>query len=150
MKKKPRPNLSIRNLWAYQRRMSRNLPLAFKRLLCWPRPMLNLKITWCLIKKKNERIRENQNTYNPEVLKHSLFTTTSALLKSVEKPWLSKDQILNKKIKLIKNLNLLDADWYNTVNQDVKDAGMDPVAHYILHGLAEGRDPIPVPPRIVD
>lgn len=36
-----------------------------------------------------------------------------------------------------------DQDWYLAQYQDVADAGVDPVAHYIDHGADEGRDPGP-------
>jgi hypothetical protein len=36
---------------------------------------------------------------------------------------------------------LLDAAWYLRKNPDVAAAGMDPLAHYIAYGSAEGRQP---------
>lgn len=33
--------------------------------------------------------------------------------------------------------------WYLDKNKDVRDAGIDPVVHYILYGWKEGRDPTP-------
>lgn len=38
-----------------------------------------------------------------------------------------------------RNSGLLDADIYLEANPDVAEYGMDPVRHYILHGMAEGR-----------
>ncbi|WP_445000728.1 glycosyltransferase family 4 protein [Halomonas mongoliensis] len=37
----------------------------------------------------------------------------------------------------------LDAGWYLGRYPDVAAAGMAPLAHFLLHGLAEGRDPSP-------
>lgn len=37
----------------------------------------------------------------------------------------------------------LDPDWYTRRYPDVVAAGMVPLAHFLLHGLAEGRDPSP-------
>lgn len=35
----------------------------------------------------------------------------------------------------------LDADWYAQRYPDVAQAGMSPLAHFLRHGMAEGRDP---------
>jgi GT2 family glycosyltransferase len=40
-------------------------------------------------------------------------------------------------------LQLFDPKWYLEVNRDVAAAGMDPLAHFIGYGEAEGRDPSP-------
>jgi glycosyltransferase involved in cell wall biosynthesis len=37
----------------------------------------------------------------------------------------------------------LDPDWYRQRYPDVVGAGMAPLAHFMLHGLTEGRDPSP-------
>ena len=36
-----------------------------------------------------------------------------------------------------------DSDWYLAVNDDVRAAGDDPLAHYLTHGHLEGRNPTP-------
>ena len=38
---------------------------------------------------------------------------------------------------------LFDTDWYLSMYQDVRISGMDPLAHYLLYGSSEGRDPGP-------
>ena len=43
----------------------------------------------------------------------------------------------------IRNSGLFDADWYLAVYPDVAAAGLDPIAHYLKHGAAEGRNPGP-------
>ena len=46
-----------------------------------------------------------------------------------------------------------DTRHYVEVNPDVVAAGMDPLLHYIRHGEAEGREPLPArksPVRLVD
>ena len=35
-----------------------------------------------------------------------------------------------------------DSEWYLENNPDVKEAGIDPLLHYSLHGLNEGRSPV--------
>ena len=37
----------------------------------------------------------------------------------------------------------IDPDWYGARNQDVASEGIDPVMHFILHGVFEGRAPLP-------
>jgi glycosyltransferase involved in cell wall biosynthesis len=36
-----------------------------------------------------------------------------------------------------------DRQWYLSNNPDVAAAGIDPIRHYVLHGVKEGRDPSP-------
>lgn len=42
---------------------------------------------------------------------------------------------------------ILNINWYLTHNRDVADAGIDPVTHYLLHGLIEGREPNNITPN---
>jgi len=44
---------------------------------------------------------------------------------------------------LVAQSRLFDAAWYVEAYADVKSNGLDPLAHYIDHGAAEGRDPGP-------
>jgi glycosyltransferase involved in cell wall biosynthesis/SAM-dependent methyltransferase len=44
-------------------------------------------------------------------------------------------------LRQIRNSSLFDADYYLTANPDVRNAGMDPAEHYLLHGWSEHRDP---------
>src|SRR6056297_3130137 len=39
---------------------------------------------------------------------------------------------------------LFDAQFYLENNQDVADAGVDPLQHYLANGFEEGRDPHPL------
>lgn len=41
----------------------------------------------------------------------------------------------------LQHAGVLNINWYLTNNRDVADAGVDPVEHYLLHGLLEGREP---------
>lgn len=49
-----------------------------------------------------------------------------------------------RRIALIRRSGLFDEEWYLQQNPDVAACGMDPIAHYLLHGAAEGRDPSPL------
>ena len=44
---------------------------------------------------------------------------------------------------------LFDADWYLAQYEDVARSGLDPLAHYLKHGAAEGRDPGPKDPEMI-
>jgi hypothetical protein len=44
----------------------------------------------------------------------------------------------------IEKSSLFDSAWYLRSNPDVAAEGGDPLAHYLSHGAAEGRDPHPV------
>lgn len=46
-----------------------------------------------------------------------------------------------EQIELLLNSGLFDSSWYLSVHPDVAASGMDPAAHYILHGADELRDP---------
>ncbi len=43
---------------------------------------------------------------------------------------------------LVRGTELFDADWYLSVNPDVRGDGVDPLQHYVRHGDREGRQPI--------
>jgi glycosyltransferase involved in cell wall biosynthesis len=47
-------------------------------------------------------------------------------------------------VKLIKRSRLFDEQWYLKQYEDVARAGLDPAAHYVTHGVREGRDPSPL------
>jgi len=57
------------------------------------------------------------------------------------KSLLSRSGALKKHRALIMGSDLFDAQWYLDKNPDVKDAGIDPATHYLLHGAHEGRNP---------
>ncbi len=45
---------------------------------------------------------------------------------------------------------LFDGDWYLANNEDVRLAGVDPLAHYLEGGAAEGRLPMPIEPDDIE
>ena len=47
----------------------------------------------------------------------------------------------NVQIELLKKSGLFDEAWYLSQYSDVKEAGIDPVRHYLRYGSAEGRNP---------
>jgi len=49
-----------------------------------------------------------------------------------------------KQVDLLKASGLFDEAWYLSAYPDVASAGIDPVKHYLSHGVAEGRNPSPV------
>jgi hypothetical protein len=50
---------------------------------------------------------------------------------------------LRHNIRKLKASSLFDAEWYLMTHTDVAQEKMDPAAHYIKFGAAEGRDPSP-------
>jgi len=50
---------------------------------------------------------------------------------------------LRRERRLIVDSGLFDDAWYLQENDDVRSAGVDPAAHYLLTGASEGRDPNP-------
>ncbi len=49
----------------------------------------------------------------------------------------------NQELRLIRNSDLFDPDWYLANNPDVAQAGLDPSIHFVHYGGFEGRDPGP-------
>lgn len=47
-------------------------------------------------------------------------------------------------IQVIRESPLFHPGWYLETYPDVREAGIDPVVHYVLHGAGENRDPSPV------
>ena len=45
---------------------------------------------------------------------------------------------------LVRGTGLFDADWYLSMNPDVRQDGADPLLHYVRYGDHEGRPPIPL------
>lgn len=54
---------------------------------------------------------------------------------------LRRDIFLGSTVRQIRNSSLFDAEYYLTSNPDVRNAGVDPAKHYLLHGWKERRDP---------
>src|SRR5271165_935854 len=52
-----------------------------------------------------------------------------------------KARLQRASLELIAASGLFDRNWYLDCNPDVRAAGVDPLAHYLSHGAAEGRDP---------
>ncbi len=54
---------------------------------------------------------------------------------------LINEEINTKEYKIIKNSNLFNKRWYLKKYPDVKEAGINPIKHYLRYGWEEGRDP---------
>jgi hypothetical protein len=50
----------------------------------------------------------------------------------------------NRNARLLAASKLFDRDWYIGQYPDVREAGVDPVLHYLEHGASEGRNPSPL------
>lgn len=49
----------------------------------------------------------------------------------------------NRRCRILRSSGLFDEAWYLQQNQDVTEAAIDPIRHYLWFGAAEGRDPGP-------
>src|SRR5262249_9418898 len=67
----------------------------------------------------------------PRVARRILETRSLAALRDV------------RAIILIARSGLFDRAWYLASNPDVADAGVDPLYHYVMFGVHEGREPSP-------
>ena len=66
-----------------------------------------------------------------------------AVLARKEPPWWGLKRKLAWKAELLRNSGMFNAEWYNNAYSDVAQSGQDPALHFILHGRAEGRHPLP-------
>ena len=48
---------------------------------------------------------------------------------------------LKRRMDLVNRSGLFDKDWYLAHNEDVANAGVDPLRHYVEYGAREGREP---------
>lgn len=65
----------------------------------------------------------------------------TSLLESGVWSFMPAHRRLRRKIELLKRSGLFDAEWYLRHYTDVADAGFDPLIHYVVHGVKEGREP---------
>jgi len=56
---------------------------------------------------------------------------------------LTPEDALLADIAAIEASQRFDKQWYLQLNPDVAASGIDPIEHYVRHGVAEGRDPCP-------
>ena len=84
----------------------------------------------------DESIKVDQAHANAEWLRSAL-----QLAASFPKWWAIMPQKWRRKREhaRYRSSGLLDAERYLEAYPDVAEYGMDPVRHYILHGMAEGR-----------
>jgi glycosyltransferase involved in cell wall biosynthesis/peptidoglycan hydrolase CwlO-like protein len=64
-----------------------------------------------------------------------------SLGKVIEVLRVRRDFFNKETIKLVRDSALFDADYYLANNADVRDQGIDPLKHYMLHGWRENRNP---------
>ena len=76
----------------------------------------------------------------------SLYMPETGLRKFIAPPLICRGSIESRKENLknvIKAKCIFDASWYLAAYPDIAAAGVDPLKHFINHGLEEGRDPNP-------
>ena len=64
-----------------------------------------------------------------------------ALAAAAGRLWMTKGAKLQRQMATVQKTGLFDAAWYLKINTDVAKAGTDPLRHFVLYGLAEGRAP---------
>jgi hypothetical protein len=71
----------------------------------------------------------------PDVVKNSW--------KKYFKKTTNKSTRIKKQSKILQNSDLFDRTWYLNKNPDVANKGIDPIKHYLWHGVTDGRNPGP-------
>ena len=82
--------------------------------------------------------------YELSKIKSSATWKLGAPARAVSKKLRKEDkdnEILKQNIGLLYTSQLFDVDWYLGSYPDIKDAGIDPAEHYLVHGAKEGRLP---------
>jgi hypothetical protein len=51
---------------------------------------------------------------------------------------------LLERARKIRDLNVFDSEWYLNDSSTVRETGVDPIEHYLLHGIQEERNPTPL------
>lgn len=51
------------------------------------------------------------------------------------------NSLMKRDVEIISSSDLFDGDWYLKEYPDVRDAGLNPAEHYLLHGAEENRKP---------
>lgn len=64
-------------------------------------------------------------------------------MKLYKKIYLNKNGLDTEDYRVIKNSGLFDEEFYLRNYQDVNSAGIDPITHYLKHGVFELRNPSP-------
>jgi len=59
--------------------------------------------------------------------------------------WLPPSQRRSRQLRRLRRAGLFDSTHYLARYADVRDAGMDPLDHYLRHGVHEARSAIPAP-----
>ncbi len=62
---------------------------------------------------------------------------------SIKRDRNQRNSVIVKLGREIRRSDLFDIAWYLRTNPDVRNAGLDPVEHYLRYGAREGRDPSP-------
>ena len=73
------------------------------------------------------------------IMKYSFRIVAFTLALNLDRA--KKEARFFKTCNIIKKSGLFDPAWYLENNPDVKNAGIDPIEHYVRRGVAEGRNP---------
>ncbi|MDR3475246.1 MAG: hypothetical protein P4M09_26640 [Devosia sp.] len=63
----------------------------------------------------------------------------NAVFTALDNPWVPAGLRTRLLSRMLQRSGLFDAAWYASQYADVAQADVDPLAHYVTHGLAEGR-----------
>jgi hypothetical protein len=91
---------------------------------------------------KNKEIEKQlqRNTFLKGTASWKMTAPVRAVIRLFRKSGKKKDDT-KKLVKLLKASGLFDETWYLAENADVAASGLNPVEHYLLYGVAEGRNP---------
>lgn len=85
--------------------------------------------------------RQAREAARAEAERHDTLTIVSAMNRAQPRFWRPGHVRLRRQMQAVRATGLFDADWYLGANPDVAAAGVDPLRHYVTHGIAENRRP---------
>jgi len=78
------------------------------------------------LRRKNKRMKK----------RYSFLALLKLKIRKIKRPIVSREGF-----ELCRTSDLFDSDWYISQYPDVVASGLDPLAHFLLYGGIEGRDP---------
>jgi len=122
-----------------------NVPLAFGRIC--PNSLTNQGPTHIKTQFGGLRKAYLDNAFTWHQTSKSLHMPLKSKRKFVVPPFMCRGEVRFKNDNLkryVKETLAFDSTWYLAKYRDIKESGVEPLDHYVTHGIHEGREPNPI------
>ena len=127
------------------RRLEKERELLLQQLQKMEEELEHYFLQYTELVKENEAKQQEKQEPDPESAQVSVAVVSNeAPTRKFTNPFGRTNKLQkteNVQIELLKKSGLFDEAWYLSQYSDVKEAGIDPVRHYLRYGSAEGRNP---------